>query len=66
MIDKDPTIATIPVLVETRRPETGLDPSEPQPDRRPRGLRWLLPTACSTAVPLNGFQQARLKLVAYH
>jgi hypothetical protein len=29
-------------------------------------LRWLLPTACSSAVPLDGMQQAELKLIAYH
>ncbi len=35
-------------------------------DRRPRAMRWLLPMSCSSAVPLTGVQQARLKLVAYH
>ena len=35
-------------------------------DRRPRFLRWLLPTACATSAPLDGQQQAELKLIAYH
>jgi len=35
-------------------------------DRRPRFLRWLLPTACASSAPLTGQQQAELKLIAYH
>jgi len=37
-----------------------------EPDHRPRFLRWLLPTSCSSGVPLDGMQQAELKLIAYH
>lgn len=39
---------------------------EGEPDHRPRFLRWLLPTACASAVPLNHRQQAQLKFIAYH
>lgn len=35
-------------------------------DRRPRFLRWLLPIACASAVPLTGEEQAELKFMAYH
>lgn len=38
----------------------------PRGDRRPRLLRWLLPTAWSTSAPLDGQQQAELKFIAYH
>lgn len=40
--------------------------TEAEQDHRPRFLRWLLPTACASAVPLDHGQQAELKLIAYH
>ncbi len=57
-----------PIVVSVPQPRTEI-PSlagDAQPDQRPRFLRWLLPTACSSAVPLTGMQQAQLKLIAYH
>lgn len=58
-------------MVDTSKPTTVAVPSQRtaatgEPDHRPRFLRWLLPTACATAVPLDPAQQAELKLIAYH
>lgn len=35
-------------------------------DLRPRWLRWLLPSSCASAAPLDGVQKAKLHLIAYH
>jgi hypothetical protein len=65
MIDNDPTMPAVGAPIDITRATALL--AQPGPtDRRPRALRWLLPMACSTAVPLTGQQQARLKLIAYH
>lgn len=63
-------------MVETRKPiviqvpgpraAAPIEELPAAPDRRPRLLRWLLPTACASAAPLDGMQQAELKLIAYH
>jgi hypothetical protein len=62
MIHRTPNPVTVPAAPNSnegaRRPTVV--------DRRPRFLRWLLPTACATAAPLDGQQQAELKLIAYH
>ncbi len=35
-------------------------------DPRPRWLRRILPNTCAMSAPIDGMQQARLWLVAYH
>lgn len=57
---------TMTVALPPLREAAPIGPVEAIEDQRPRFLRWLLPTACSSAVPLDGMQQAELKLIAYH
>lgn len=54
-----------PITVNVPGPRAAA-PIESVEDRRPRLLRWILPTACSSAVPLTGMQQAELKMIAFH
>ena len=49
-----------------RTPLAESGPEQVCEDHRPRFLRWLLPTSCASAVPLDHMQEARLKMVAYH
>jgi hypothetical protein len=61
-------IQPVPSKVNVPAPRGSVEPLERSAvvDRRPRFLRWLLPTACATSAPLDGQQQAELKLIAYH
>ena len=60
MIQRTPGSVTVPL------PRSGEPEAPPERDRRPRFLRWLLPTACASSAPLDHQQQAELKMIAYH